>query len=193
MRKLWESFKKFCKKYESVISVLFSVAPVIGQFVSKTIFQRVAVAFLGLSAAGFVSLASQEEFIGTARRPVPGDKPTYGYGSTNGVSMGATITPGRALVLLLKETSDEYGAAVQKCVKYPLYQHEYDEYVNLAYNIGSSAFCQSTLVQFANSGEYGKACGQLVRFVYGPGRKPLKGLQKRRVEQYLNCVKEPNA
>jgi lysozyme len=154
--------------------------------------RRIAIALLTLSGAGLVGIASQEDYSAKAYIPVPGDVPTVGFGSTEGVRMGDTTTPVRALIRLNKEVEGKYGKAVHACITAPLHQHEYDVFVRLAYNIGPSAFCKSTLVTYANAKEYGKACGQVVRFIYGPGQIPLKGLQNLRSEQYLTCVKEPD-
>ena len=56
---------------------------------------RIAIAALSLSAAGFVGLLNREGFEPTAYPdPVHGTKlPTIGFGSTEGVKMGDTITP----------------------------------------------------------------------------------------------------
>lgn len=153
---------------------------------------RIAIALLTLSGAGLVGIASQENYSAKAYIPVPGDVPTVGFGSTQGVHMGDTTTPVRALIRLNNEVEGKYGRAVHDCITTPLHQNEYDVFVRLAYNIGPSAFCKSTLVTYANAYEYGKACGQVVRFIYGPNQIPLKGLQNLRSEQYLTCVKEPS-
>ncbi len=187
----FQSFKRFCNKYESIISVLFTVLPVIGKLVSKTIIQRVAVALLGLSAVGLVGIAQQEDFRGKAYMPTPVDVPTVGFGSTKGVHMGDTITPVRALVRLLAEVEDEYGAAVKRCVKSPLYQHEYDVYTRVTYNIGTTAFCNSTMVKRLNAEDYAGACSAIKLFNKQKG-KVLRGLVNLREQQYNECMREPN-
>lgn len=56
---------------------------------------RIAVAALKLSAAGFVGILNREGYEPAAYPdPVHGTKlPTIGFGSTEGVKMGDTITP----------------------------------------------------------------------------------------------------
>ena len=79
-----------------------------------SIASRVAIALLSLSGAGLVGIASQEDYSGKAYIPVPGDVPTVGFGSTEGVRMGDTTTPVRALIRLNKEVEGKYGKAVHE-------------------------------------------------------------------------------
>src|ERR1700752_5048066 len=107
---------------------------------------RIAVAALTLSAAGFVGILTREDYSGEAIIPEPGDVPTLGFGSTESVKMGDTITRPKAVVLALRDVA-KYEGAVKTCVHVPLNQGEYDAYLSLAYNIGPTAFCSSTLVR----------------------------------------------
>ena len=140
---------------------------------------RYAVAGLSLTAAGLVSLANFEGFRSEAYVPVPGDVPTIGFGSTTGVQMGDKISVPEALGRLQKDVhiAEE---TVRRCVKVPLAQREFDVYSAFAYNIGGSAFCNSTLVRKLNSVDYQGACAELKRWVYVDGRV-VQGLVNRRV------------
>jgi lysozyme len=63
----------------------------------------------------------------------------------------------------------KFEGAVKQCVTVPLAQYEYDAYISLAYNIGPTAFCGSTLVRLLNAGDYeGGACRR--RSCAGTGR-----------------------
>ena len=53
---------------------------------------RVHVAALALSASAIVGIALHESFVPTAYTPVPGDVPTIGFGTTEGVKIGDKIT-----------------------------------------------------------------------------------------------------
>ena len=66
---------------------------------------RIAIAALTLSAAGFVGILNREGFEPMAYPdPVHGTKlPTIGFGSTEGVKMGDTITPVAAVNRSLRE------------------------------------------------------------------------------------------
>ena len=148
--------------------------------------QRTTVAALSLSAAALVALALSEGYTGKAVQPLPGDKPTIGFGTTDGVRMGDTITPPKALERKLRDVQ-AFEGALKQCVQVPLYQHEYDAYVSLAYNIGSKAFCGSTLVRELNAGNYDAACKQILRWDKFKG-KPVRGLTLRREREYQTCI-----
>ncbi len=147
---------------------------------------RIALAALSLSATAFVGIAVHEGYRPDAYIPVPGDVPTIGFGTTDGVKLGDRTTPERALIQLLKD-ADEFERSIKSCVKVPLYQHEYDAYVSLAYNIGPNAFCKSTLVRKLNAGDYSGACDQILRWDRFNG-KSLAGLTKRRQQEHRQCV-----
>lgn len=150
---------------------------------------RTALSVLTLSAAGLVSIALHEGYRPAAYRPVPGDVPTIGFGTTEGVKMGDTITPPQALVRALRDVQ-RFEGALKTCVTVPLHLHEYEAFLSLAYNIGSGAFCSSTLVRVLNSGDYRGACDQILRWDKFQGQ-PLPGLTKRRQEEHRKCLSEP--
>ncbi len=147
---------------------------------------RLQAGALSLSAAGLVAIAGYEGYSGVAYQPLPGDKPTIGFGTTEGVKAGDTTTPPKALKRLLYD-SETAQAAIRKCVRVPLYQYEYDTYSSLAYNIGASAFCGSTLVKKLNSKDYAGACSEILRWKYFRG-KVSRGLEARRKSEYQMCV-----
>ena len=68
-----------------------------------------------------------------------------------------------------------------------MYQHEFDAYVSLTYNIGASAFCSSTLTKQLNAGDYAGACREILRWDKFKGQ-PLPGLTKRRQSEYQQCI-----
>ena len=99
--------------------------------------------------------------------------------------MGDTIKPPQAVARALVDVQ-KFEGALKQCVKVPLHQHEYDAYVSLSYNIGSAAFCGSTLVKKLNAGDFDGACQQVLRWDKFNG-KPLAGLTKRRQAEYQQC------
>jgi lysozyme len=147
---------------------------------------RVQLASLTLSAAALVGLALSEGYTDRAVQPLPGDKWTVGFGTTEGVKPGDTIAPPKALERKLRDVQTFEGA-LKQCVTAPLAQHEYDAYVSLAYNIGSSAFCSSTLVRLLNAGDYTGACQQILRWDKFKGQ-PVCGLTVRREREYRQCI-----
>jgi lysozyme len=60
-------------------------------------------------------------------------------------------------------------------------------YISLSYNIGTGAFCKSTLVKKLNAGDYIGACNQILLWDKYQG-KPLAGLTKRRQEENKKCL-----
>ena len=146
---------------------------------------RQIAAALTLSASALVGIALHEGYRDTAYIPVPGDVPTIGFGTTEGVKMGDRITPPKALARALTDVQ-KFEGALKQCVRVPLHQYEYDAFVSLAYNIGSGAFCGSTLVRKLNAGDYARACAEIDRWAYAGGKR-LPGLVKRRAEERARC------
>ena len=146
---------------------------------------RRAVSALTLSAAGLVSMLQSEGFSSRAVIPIKGDVPTIGFGTTEGVKMGDTITPQAAVSRALSDVS-KFEGALKRCVKVPLTQGEYDAYLSLSYNIGSGAFCGSTLVRKLNAGDYAGACEQVLVWDKAGGRQ-VAGLTARRKREYAQC------
>lgn len=152
---------------------------------------RSSIAALVVSAAALVGIAQWEDYVEIAAPPVAGDVPTNGFGTTRNpdgtpVRLGDRTTPTRALVRLLAD-ADEYARAVKRCAPVPMHQHEFDAFVSLAYNIGPSAFCSSTLARRLMYGDYQGACEQILRWDKFKG-KPLRGLTRRRQAEYRMCI-----
>jgi len=78
---------------------------------------------------------------------------TIGWGHTSGVKMGDTCTQAEADALFDMEI-DLYQEAVSALIKAPVMQCELDAMVSLAYNIGVSAFKNSTLLKLVNKMDY---------------------------------------
>ena len=80
----------------------------------------------------------------------------------------------------------------------PLAQHEYDALVSFSYNVGSHAFCQSTLVKKLNAEDYAGACSELLRWRFFQGKdcalpanaRLCGGLATRREAEYRQCIGE---
>lgn len=147
---------------------------------------RSHLAGLVLSAAALVGLALSEGYTDRAVQPLPGDKWTYGFGTTEGVKPGDKITPPKALERKHRDVQTFEGA-VKRCVQVPLSQGEYDAFVSLAYNIGADAFCSSTLVRKANAEDYQGACREILRWDRFKGQQ-VRGLTLRRQREYETCI-----
>jgi lysozyme len=146
---------------------------------------RLGIAALTLSAAAFGALVGFEGYSERAIIPVAGDVPTLGFGTTKGVKLGDSIDPVRAVNRALIDVSKFEGAA-KRCITVPLHQHEYDAYIQLSYNIGPTAFCNSTLARKLNALDYAGACAEILRWDRFQGR-PLAGLTARRLAEHQLC------
>jgi lysozyme len=151
---------------------------------------RMPLVALTLSAAALVGIAVNEGYRGEAYHATPHEKAagisTIGFGTTEGVRPGDKITPERALGRKLADVQ-KFEGALKTCVRVPLHQYEYDAYISLSYNIGSGAFCRSTLVRLLNAGDYARACAQILRWNRQNGQV-LRGLTTRRQQEYLRCT-----
>ena len=141
---------------------------------------------LGISGVALIGLLVAEGYKDHAYIPVAGDVPTIGFGTTENVKMGDKVTVTQALNRAMVDVQ-KFEGAIKSCVKVPLHQYEYDAYTSLAYNIGSGAFCRSTLVKLLNQQKYEEACKQILRWDFFKG-KPLRGLTVRREKEYQQCI-----
>jgi len=146
---------------------------------------RIQVAALSASAVALVGLAVHEGYRENAYLDIVG-VPTIGYGTTEGVKIGDRTDPIKALERALSDMQ-KFEGAIKQCVKVPLHQHEYDAYLSLSYNIGSGAFCRSTLVRKLNAGDYKGACDQILRWDRAGG-KVVRGLTIRREKEHKQCL-----
>lgn len=153
--------------------------------------QRTAVASLVLAASTLVGLALNEGYTDGAVIPVPGDRPTKGFGTTfnadgSPVRLGDRTTAPRALVDLLRDAG-KVEQAVKRCAPVPMFPYEFAAYVQFTYNVGESAFCKSTLAKKLNGLDYSGACLELLRWDKVQGRT-VRGLTLRRQDEYKECT-----
>lgn len=162
---------------------------------------RLPIAALSLSAAAFVGILTREGYTTQAVIPTKGDVPTVGFGTTNGVKMGDTTNPVKAVQRAMIDSS-KYEGAVKRCIKVDMSQKEYDLYVDLAYNIGPTNFCTnpktglpSVIAIRLNSKDYSGACDAILLYKYAagfdcstPGNKRCSGLWTDRQRVYKQCM-----
>lgn len=146
---------------------------------------RLKLAALSLSASALVGIATWEGFSSKAYQDIVGIW-TIGFGTTEGVKQGQTIDPVKALQRKMTDVQ-KFEGAIKQCVRVPLHQHEYDAYLSLAYNIGPTAFCNSTLVRRLNQEQYDLACREILRWDKAGG-KAVRGLTLRREAEYRQCM-----
>lgn len=111
---------------------------------------------------------------------------TIGYGTIkypNGVRVakGDTCTQAQA-EMWLKNDCKWVDACLDKYVKVPVTQNQFDALASLVYNIGETAFVKSTLLGVLNQNSYKLAADQFDRWVYDNGKK-IQGLANRRKKE----------
>ncbi|SFM83849.1 lysozyme [Nitrosomonas communis] len=149
-------------------------------------------ALISLSAAALVAIAWSEGYREHAYDDGVGVQ-TIGFGTTLDVESGDQTDPVRALGMLYRD-ANEITKQISRCIgDVPVFQHEGDAFVSLAYNIGATAFCKSTLVKKLKQTppDYTGACTEILRWRKAGGRV-LKGLLKRRQEEYELCMHDNN-
>lgn len=131
-----------------------------------------------LSRPGVEFIKSWEGLKTEAYIPVRGDKPTIGYGHTKGVDLGLTCIPDQAEKWLCEDTQWAMDA-VNLWVTIPLEQHEFDALVSFVFNVGESAFRNSTLLKCLNNQDIDQVGSELKRWIHA-GQAIIEGLRNRR-------------
>lgn len=114
----------------------------------------------------------------------PAGIPTIGWGCTEGIRMGMTITREQAELMLRQELA-KFENAVNRLVKVELSQSEFDALVSFAYNLGEGALAQSTLLKKLNFGDKVGAANEFPRWNKAVNsrtgeKQVLPGLTRRR-------------
>ena len=131
-----------------------------------------------------------KEFEGFSSTPYlcPAGIPTIGYGSTyyeDGTKVtlkDKAITEQRATELLEFIANKTFSENINKVVKAPLNQNQFDALVSFAYNIGNKNFNWSTLLKKLNLSDYEGASSEFLRWNQANG-KILNGLVSRRQKE----------
>ena len=103
---------------------------------------------------------------------------TIGYGHTEDVEEGDTITPSEAELLLIEDLKDR-AEALAPYVNAPVTEGQFIALLSLAFNVGVGAVKKSSLLRYLNLGHIEEAANEFLRWIYAGG-KVSKGLQKRR-------------
>lgn len=111
---------------------------------------------------------------------------TIGFGTTkypNGIRVKKedTCTLDQAKAYMQNDLK-AFEQTVNSAVKVPVNQNQFDALVSLAYNIGSTAFKNSTLVKRLNEGNYKAAANQFDVWVNAGGKR-MQGLVNRRATE----------
>ena len=118
----------------------------------------------------------------------PSGIPTIGYGSTyypDGKKVtlqDKEITEQKAFEILEYISNKDFGSNINKVVKVPLNQNQFDSLVSFSYNIGTKNFNWSTLLKKLNLSDYQGSSLEFARWNKS-GEKVLSGLVKRRLAE----------
>ena len=118
----------------------------------------------------------------------PSGIPTIGYGSTyypDGKKVtlqDKEITEQKAFKILEFIANKDFGSNINKVVKVPLNQNQFDALVSFVYNIGSGNFEKSTILKKVNQSDFIGASLEFEKWNKANG-KVLNGLTKRRLAE----------
>lgn len=170
---------------------------------STPVRQRILVALLSLSAAGFATWQASEGFTPVAVIPTKGDVPTIGHGSTHyedgtTVRMDDKITPARAEILARNLADQDAKRLAVTLPGAKLYQAEFDVYLDFVGQYGIGNWTASTMRREVLAGNYSQACNALLRYRFQAGRdcklpqnwgpQGCKGVWTRQLERNRKCL-----
>ncbi len=149
--------------------------------------KKAGIGALVLAGATLVAYVTQHE--GTRYTPYrdQGGVWTVCQGHT-----GRDVVPGRKYTeaecdAFLAQDLTVAGRGVLSCVHVPLNQHQYDAYTDLAFNIGTGAFCRSSIAAQLNKSQYTDACNRVL--LYDKiGNTVNAGLRNRREDERKLCL-----
>lgn len=116
-----------------------------------------------------------------AYKPTPNDVWTIGWGHTKTARPGQVITKAQAQKLFEQDTA-WVARVIEKYVKVPLTQNQYDATFSFIFNIGETNFAKSTFLRKLNRGDYEGAAAEFPRWNKQKG-KVLRGLTRRRAHE----------
>tara|TARA_R110000868_G_scaffold407045_1_gene688110 strand:- start:1253 stop:1789 length:537 start_codon:yes stop_codon:yes gene_type:complete len=112
---------------------------------------------------------------------------TIGYGHTKTAKPGMKITQ-RGAEELLRHDLAWVEAVINKYVKVPLKQNQYDAVASLIYNVGGTAFSKSTILRKLNANDFHAASLEFKRWNKAGGHI-VNGLVRRREAERVQFVK----
>lgn len=156
----------------------------------KIVASAALVALLGAGAAQLTveQVAEFEGYVPQAYQDPVGIW-TKCWGDTSDVVPGASYTFEQCLKSLNDHTV-ELARPVMRCI--PELEQQHDKTVaamiSMAYNIGPSAFCRSSVARYANDGDWERACRRMSQIYKTAKGQELPGLVKRRKLESDLCL-----
>jgi lysozyme len=140
-------------------------------------------------AAACVALVGGFEGLRTYAYRDPVGIPTICFGETRGVQMGDTATVAECKAMLADRLV-EFETGMRKCLAAPdrVPDPSYTAFLSFTYNVGTGAFCKSTLRRKVDAGDLRGGCDELLKWDKAAGIR-LPGLTKRRQAERILCLK----
>ena len=137
------------------------------------------------AAAGLLALVPKFEGtkLTTYRDPI--GVLTYCTGATEDAAWGKTYSPAECREQLDRDLA-RHAEGLMACIKAPMTAGQKVAFVDLAYNGGVGAVCNSTLARKANAGDMAGACAELSKWTRAGGQV-LPGLVRRRQAERDLC------
>jgi lysozyme len=140
----------------------------------------------GAVLAALITLVGGFEGLRTVAYLDPVNVPTVCFGETRGVQLGDEYTVAECREML-GDRLLEFAAGVDKCLTVAAPDKPYMAFVSLAYNIGTGAFCKSTVVRRWNAKQYRASCDAILMWNRAGG-VVWPGLVKRREAERKLCL-----
>lgn len=138
---------------------------------------------LGLTAA--LSLVGYYEGTRTDAYRDPVGIPTICQGHTAGVQMSDTASLADCKEMAAQDLLVA-NQGIDRCIHVPLTAGQRSAFADFVFNVGSVAFCGSTLARKLNAGDYAGACAELSKWDKAGGHV-LAGLARRRAAERALC------
>lgn len=153
--------------------------------------KTIAAGVAAVMAAGALAVPLIAEFEGFAPvgypDPALGVKlPTACYGATAGIVIGKRYTEQECANMLAADAV-AHGLQIAPCLPAELPIETRAAFTSFGFNVGTTAFCRSTLAAKARAGDLAGACAELARWVNAAG-KPMAGLIRRRQAERKLCM-----
>jgi lysozyme len=137
-----------------------------------------------LSSAGLDLLRKSEGFRDRVYTDVAGFR-TIGFGHrlTPAEAYPTGITQAEGEAILSRDLAIA-ESAVERLVKVPLTQGQFDALVDFVFNLGAGRLASSTLLSYLNTGKFDEASWQLLAWDHA-GSREIAALKSRREAEFL--------
>lgn len=145
----------------------------------------------GLSI-GTIAVWEGKENVGYADR-LAGNLPTACFGATKGIVVGKRYTDDQCMEMLARDAVS-HGIEISHCLPAELPTQTRAAFTSAGYNLGSTAFCRSSMSRKALAGDLRGACNALGMYVWTGGKdcrlaaSKCSGLVRRRQAEISLCM-----